>query len=184
MKKLSLKKYALTLIEVCIAFGIIAVCFYIVFSNFNVSSKLVARTEKAQIVSLQRQYLSERLHTVFEHLEPLSIQEEEKDLNGETISVLSFVFENGLDREMVFSGIRRGEIELKQGGKVVLSVFSKEGSEVREEVLANDINSIEWDIDTKSVVQLTLTDKDNKSLSYAFILPRCEDNKVIIEEKE
>ena len=179
---MKIEKRALTLIEVCIAFGIIAVCFYVVFSNFNISSKLIAKTEKARIVSMQKQFLCERLTYIFEHLEAGSLGIEEKKIDDNTVFFLSFVFENGLDREMIFSGKRRGEIELNNLGELTLSIFSKQGDKTRTEILIAQLKDVTWSLDTTAVVRLTTKDLEEHDLNYAFLLPRGNDDVIVIEE--
>lgn len=177
-----LQKRPLTLIEVCIAFGIIAVCFYIVFSNFQTSSKLITKTEAVTVEISKRQYLMQRLTSVFETVERKSLTLEEKRVGAETVDYLTCVFENGLDRELIFSGIRKAEIELVDAA-LTLRISSKDGSKTREEVLIDHISSATWDLTTDCVIRLTLTDEEDETLFYAFILPRSADEKVIIEEE-
>lgn len=175
------RKSPLTLIEVCLAFGIIAVCFYIVFSNFTTTSKMIAKTEAATVKVQQKQYLMQRLTSVLEKTEKKSLQVEEKREGSETISFLSLVFENGLDRELTFSGIRRGEIEVIDHA-LNLTIVSKEGDEKRNERLLDGVIEANWDLETPSVAKLDLVLEDNEELSFAFILPRTQEDKIIIEE--
>ncbi len=163
-----IRKRSLTLIEVCIAFGVLAVCFTVVFSNLSSSSKLLAKTEEARLISMRKQYFMERIVSIVEHLTPDSLQVEEKKVGSETFPVLTFVYENGLDRERIFSGQRRGELELKEG-QIILSTFSKEGDEMREEVLFPGVSTVSFDLKTPSVLRIEITDLAKQTLPFAFV---------------
>lgn len=175
------RKSPLTLIEVCLAFGIIAVCFYIVFSNFTTTAKMIAKAEEATIKMQQKQYLMERLTSILENVEKESLQVEEKREGSITAAFLSLVFENGLDRELSFSGIRKGEIEVIDQ-MLKLSIFAKEGDGKREEILFYGVKDVKWDLTTPSVVKLDLS-LEEQELSFAFILPRHIEDKIIIEKE-
>ncbi len=167
---MKIKRRPLTLIEVCIAFGILAVCFSVVFSNLSISSKMLAKTEEARLQTMRNQYFYERVTSVVEHLSGDGFQVEERQVGSDTFSVVSFTYENGLDRERIFSGERRGEIELKEG-EIILTTFSKEGDEVREEILLSGIAEVKFDNKNPSVLRILTTDLTKHPLPFAFILP-------------
>ncbi len=125
----------------------------------------------------------QRLTAVFEKSETKSIAIEEKKEGAETIPYLTCVFENGLDRELTFSGIRKGEIEVI-GNELKLTILAKDGEEKREEILIDHITDAVWDIDTPTVIKLELTDDQNQTLPFTFVTPRLADDKVSIEEEE
>ena len=83
---------------------------------------------------------------------------------------IGFIYENGLDRERIFSGQRRGEIELKEG-QILLSTFSKESDEVREELLLNGISKVWFDLKTPSVLRIVVLDQSKLATPFAFIIP-------------
>ena len=167
----SLQKRPLTLIEVSIAFGILAVCFSIVFSNFHISSKLIAKTDTARQTLYKKQRFMQRISLILEHLQPGSLTIEEALQQKEPTKIVTFIYENGLDRERIFSGVRKGEISF-QGNALLLTTFSKDEKEAREEVLFKPLLGADFTLDATNVLYFNLTDSHKSQIPFAFILPR------------
>lgn len=157
------RRQCLTLIEVCIAFGILSICLTLLFTNFRTASKLLAKSEKAKIAMMQTEWMMQRLNLIFEHIDPQSIKKEE--------GKLCFTFENGLDPEMIFSGKRHGELILDETGRFLLKIQGKKEEAVREELLTESVDEVQWDLGIKSIARLKLIGQD-KSHEFAFVMPR------------
>ncbi|MDX8430816.1 MAG: DUF1494 domain-containing protein [Candidatus Algichlamydia australiensis] len=132
-----MKRRAFTLVEIIIAFGLLALITTTLFTTFRRQALLKAELTRAERSVLQRKYFSERFSQIFSSLalqEPFYLDEEQ---------ALHFVFDNGIDPERAFCHHVHGKIFLKKK-RLLLEISSLDRKESREELLFEKVNEVAY----------------------------------------
>ena len=171
------RKLPLTLIEVCIAFGLVSIISFVLFSTFKNTTKMNIKVEKIKPYVIQRKNVYQRLIQVFSHActDTISISDGE----------LQFSFNNGLDRELIYSGLVKGALFVNKDSELVLSIWGKDS--VRDEILLKGVKSADWDLSTPGVLLVNVEEeKTAQNIAYSFFLPRVSEDgyQLLMEVKE
>jgi hypothetical protein len=134
------RKAALTLIEVCIALGLMAIIVTTLFSSLLQTIQVSKSLDRVKETALKSSFFYDRLLHIFSHANSSTVlvDKEEKEK-------ISFIFENGLDPAFIFSGKTKGLIYLDQHQNLILEISSKDGKSVRSEIILSDVQEINWD---------------------------------------
>lgn len=141
------KRRHITLIEVLLSFGLIAV---IVGSLLMYLRRIIFLQAKLQIVErevLSRAHIQQQLHYLFSHLE-YGKDAEFFTMLGQNGPELHFSFDNKIDIDRSFSGRVNGIIRSRDGQLVVeirpLITDPTTDQGVRECVIAGKVDSVAW----------------------------------------
>ena len=168
------RRSPLTLIEVSIAFGLIALIVFILFSSFKNSVYLSREVEQIKPKVIERQLIYQRLIQVFSFSDPNSI-EQDKESNE-----ISFTYENGVDPSLTYSGRVKARIFLDRNKNLILETFPlSETSPTRKEILFKEIEELEWDLSMKDIITMKVD-----QISYAFFLPKTEERGYPLKKEE
>ncbi len=132
-----IRKHPLTLIEVCIALGLMAIIVTTLFSSLIQTVKVSKSLDTIKSNALNSSLFYNRLLHVFSHAKGNSFKIEKNDEGA--ISIISFNFENGLDPSLIYSGNTEGSIYIDQNKNLILSIFSKDKTMVQNEILLSNI---------------------------------------------
>ena len=132
-----IRKAPLTLIEVCIALGLMAIIVTTLFSSLIQTIRVSRSLDVIKSTALNSSFFYNRLLHIFSHAAGNSFKLE-KDDDG-TISKITFDFENGLDPALIYSGKTTGAIYADQNHDLILSILSKDKSMVQNEILLSNI---------------------------------------------
>ncbi len=157
------RKASLTLIEVFIAMGLMAIIVSFLFSSLIQTIHLSKSLDKVKEHALKSSFFYERLLHIFSHADSstVAIDKEEKEK-------ISFIFENGLDPAFIFSGKTKGSIYVDHQRNLILEISSKDGKNVRSEVLLSDIQEINWDSHTPFFLSLGIKFSKDIKREFAF----------------
>ncbi len=172
---MNIQRRSFTLIEVMIAFCLISIVMYVLFGSFKSSVEMSAKVGKVKLEILERGITHQRLLKVFSLLDSTSIKQETSKSSKH--STISFIFNNGVEPSLIYSGDVRGELFVNSENYLILRVWpSKSGEAVRDEKLDSDIEEIVWDLKTKDVLIINIKKHSGSEFSYAFLLAK-SDNK-------
>ncbi|MGL4348912.1 MAG: hypothetical protein ACRCSV_05635 [Chlamydiales bacterium] len=136
------KRY-ITLIEVLLSFGLIAIIVGSLLMYLRRIIFLQAKLQVAEKQVLSRAHIQQQLHYLFSHIEYgkeaeffTSLEKQEPELH--------FYFDNKVDIERLFSGKVKGIIRRKEEELVVEIRPLFTDQVVREWVIARGINSLAW----------------------------------------
>ncbi len=169
-----IRKAPLTLIEVCIALGLMSIIVYTLFSSLIQTIRISKSLDTIKTTALKSSFVYDRLLTIFSHTNPDSFQLEKKE-DG-TLSKISFSFENGLDSALIYSGTTEAEIYSDHNHNLILNIFSKDKAMVQSEILLTDVK--EYSLDSHLPFFLTLQiqlSKTNKREFVFFFSDRSEE---------
>ncbi len=137
------KKSPLTLIEVVIALGLMAIVFSTLFPFLIQTIRLSKSLETLKSNALSTSYFYSRLLPIFCKADPSSFQLEKDE--SDAIYKVTFTFENGLDPALIFSGKVSASIFTDQNNNLLLSLDSNDEKMVQQEVLLSNITELSWE---------------------------------------
>ena len=170
-----IRKQPLTLIEVCIALGLMAIIVYTLFSSLIQTVRVSKSLDVIKETSLKSSFFYDRLLPIFSHAEANSFKLEEDD-NG-SITKLSFTFENGLDPALIYSGKTTASIHTGLNHDLILTIFSKDKSMQQNEILLSNVQefSIEPNLPFFITLQVKLSETSNREFVF-FLSDRPENS--------
>lgn len=161
MQKIT-KKAALTLIEVFISLGLMAIIVSAIFSMLIQTITLAKSMDAIKEHSLKTSFFYDRLLHIFSHADSSTIQ-----LNKEDPEKISFTFENGLDPALVFSGKIQGSLYKDNQKNIILELTSKDRKSKQKEILLTNIEEIDFNFHSPFFLSLNLT--FSKELKKEFV---------------
>lgn len=135
-------KKPLTLIEVCIALGLMAIIVTTLFSSLIQTIRVSRSLDVIKSSALNSSFFYSRLLHIFSHANGDSFKLE-KDDNG-AISKITFEFENGLDPALIYSGKTTGTMYADENHNLILAINSKDKTMVRSEILLSNIKEFSF----------------------------------------
>ncbi len=170
-----IRKAPLTLIEVCIALGLMAIVVFTLFSSLIQTVKVSKSLDSIKTNALKLSFCYDRLLPIFSHSDPNLIKLEKDD--AETITKVVFSFENGLDPELIYSGITRGSIYCDKNCDLILSINSKDNSMVQSEVLLTNIKKLSFIEELPFFITMKVELSENTIKEFVFFFSdRSEEN--------
>ncbi len=154
-----MKRRAFTLIEVIIAFALLALVSTTLFTSYKRQVLLKVELAKAETAVLQRKLLQERLSQIFTSIIPTENLALDDDEN------LQFTFDNGIDPEKAFCHNVRAKLFCKNE-KYLLELTSLDGKARREEELFSHAESVSYRL-APHIVHLHIKNGDEET-PYAF----------------
>ncbi|MBM3184509.1 MAG: hypothetical protein FJZ64_04310 [Chlamydiae bacterium] len=143
-----MKRYPLTLFEVCIALGLAAVVLSFLFSSLFQTVRLSHLLTTLKGKSRETTLCYTKLLHAFSHADPSTIQFEEDRV--------TFSFENGLDPSLRFSGKRQATLHWDKA--LVLDIIGKDC--LQTETLLSEVEEIWWDDHKPEYITLHLNQKE------------------------
>lgn len=156
-----MKRRAFTLIEVIIAFALLALVSTTLFTSYKRQILLKVELVKAENAVLQRKLLQERLSQIF-----TSVTATENILLDEDKN-LQFTFDNGIDPEKAFCHDVRAKLFCKNK-KFFLEITSLDGKAKREEELFPRAENVSYRL-APHIVHLQIKNEDEE-IPYAFFI--------------
>ena len=153
-----MKRRAFTLIEVIIAFALLALVSTTLFTSYKRQILLKVELAKAETAVLQRKFLQERLSQIFTSAENPTLDEEEN---------LQFTFDNGIDPEKAFCHNVHAKLFCKNK-KFFLEITSLDGKAKREEELFPHAENVSYRL-APHIVHLQIKTEDEE-IPYAFFI--------------
>ncbi|GAB5412379.1 MAG: hypothetical protein ChlgKO_14930 [Chlamydiales bacterium] len=151
-----MKRHSFTLIEVIIAFALLALVSTTLFTSYKKQILLKAELVKAETAVLQRKFLQERLSQILTSAEKPTLDDDEN---------LQFTFDNGIDPEKTFCHHVRAKLFCKNE-KYLLELTSLDGKTKREEELFPHAESVSYRL-APNIVHLRIK-TGNEEIPYAF----------------
>lgn len=176
------RTHHLTLMEIVVAFGLISIVLFTLFSCFTTYSKMQMQMETIRPIIIQKQMMYQRLSQIFSLAQTQSFQAvpQEEDANP----TLTFSFDNGYDRSPEFSDDVKACIYLNHSSELVLQLCSNVDQSKRKEILQNHVHSVSWDLETKDLLILELQNKEKEMDTFAFLLPSSLEQGYPLKKKE
>jgi len=163
---ITIRKHPLTLIEVSIAFGIVAIIMFILFSCFKNSVLLTKKVENVKPQVIKEQIVYQRLIQVFSFTDPETINIQK--VEGCSSKALIFSFENGVDPSLTYSGMIKAKLFLNHDHNLIFEMWPAKGEGAhKEEILFSNVDELTWDLSTKDILVMKV-----QETSYAFFLPK------------
>lgn len=128
-----MRKRAFTLIEVIVAFALLAMISTALFTTFRRQTLLKVELTKAETALLQRKYFQERLSQILSQSKSLFTEE----------GSLHLIFDNGIDPQTTFCHAVKSKIFL-ENDELLLEMTPFEGEEKRQEVLFQNVEAISY----------------------------------------
>ena len=165
------KIYPLTLIELTVAFSLMGIVLFFLFSTLQNSSALSRKVAEVRPKVLTRDQCFQRLMHISSSIDPETLTFEEEEDNPKKIT---FSFVNGLDVERAYSGNVTGTLKLEKGA-LFLEVLPKEPNlPPRQELLLNGIEDFSWETETPSLILLTVTEKDQRTTLFPLFISKID----------
>lgn len=153
-----MKKLPLTLIEVCIALGLAALVISFLFSSLLQTVQMSKTLAAAKERSLETSLFYSRLLNIFSHADPSLFEFEEDQV--------IFYFENGLDPELIFSGMTKATLRFSD--MLSLDTSSKDGTSIRKEILLTNIEELAWESNLPFFLTLHLKRPNCEKREFVF----------------
>ena len=161
-----IRKAPLTLIEVCIALGLMSIIVYTLFSSLIQTVRVSKSLDVIKSKALNSSFFYNRLLHVLAHADPSSIKLETND--HDSLSKVDFSFENGLDPALIYSGLTEASILLDQNHDLILSIFSKDKLMVQSEILLSNIREFSITSVLPYFMTLNIMFSDEYSREFVF----------------
>lgn len=186
------RSHPMTLTEVLVAFGLMAIIFTYLFSTFKTLSLLSLHSSQGKEIVFMKKELQERLSTLLIQAQADSFSLEQEEEDGPYS--LSFTYDNQVDHDPNFCHFVRASIFLDADHSVVLETQSLKNNnpelpiKSRREVLLPGIIHMDFSLkklhplaDNPELIEITLEDGHSDSpMQYAFFLPKIDEKKGIL----
>ncbi|MBS0585909.1 MAG: hypothetical protein JSR76_06375 [Verrucomicrobia bacterium] len=144
--------------EASIAFTLVAIVTHLLMGFMRNTIFLAEEMSSIRKTVLARQKCYARLLQVFSQTERESLEIKEE--------ALTLSFENGLDRELLFSGLVGGEISLDNDKNLILTLTKKGTAESRIEYLFPNVAHMDFEAVGERIFLVTLVDKRDKEIVF------------------
>jgi|JI9StandDraft_1071089.scaffolds.fasta_scaffold11913_2 hypothetical protein len=152
------RRHPFTLMEASIAFTLVAIVTHLLMGFMRNTIFLAEEMSSIRKTVLARQKCYARLLQVFSQTTKDSLEVKEE--------ALTLSFENGLDRELLFSGLVGGEISLDSDKNLILTLRRKGRSESRIEYLFPNVESANFEGVGEGIFLVTVVDKKDKEIVF------------------
>jgi len=161
-----IKKTPLSLIEVIIALGLMAIVVSTLFSSLLQTIKLSKSIELIKINILSTSFFYSRMLPILSKADSSTFQLEKGD--NDIISKITFSFENGLDPALIFSGKITASIFKDKNDNLLLSLESNDKKMVQEEILLTKISEFSWEPNLPYFITLIIKREKVPSREFVF----------------
>ncbi|MBM3193976.1 MAG: type II secretion system protein [Chlamydiae bacterium] len=157
------RKSSLTLIEVFISLGLISIIVSAIFSMLIQTITLAKSIDSIKEHALKTSFFYDRLLHIFSHADSSTL-----NLDKNHPAKISFTFENGLDRTLIFSGKIGGSLYIDNQKNIVLELIAKDKKTIQKEILLSNIETINFDFHSPFFISLYVTFPNELKKEFVF----------------